>query len=137
VQALNDSSLVLSSRQTILAPAHDRECFFIPLPCHLIEGYQQPHSNQQQPSEDLQQHRLLPTAFSLHYRIQKENVSALMLKMPDSKDDEKSVGAPFAADGAYSFEVNDPLTESVVAMNATRIISDLINNISRVLLAPR
>ena len=85
----------------------------------------------------------MPTAFSLHYRIQKENATAARLRMRTSKDDEEDDSARgiFSADNEFSFEVSDPLAELAswrsVAGNATRIVADIISNISRVLLAPR
>jgi hypothetical protein len=146
-QALNDTSLVNNGRQTILAPADDRECFFIPLPCHLIEGYQ-PQQQSQQPQQDYQEQQqqqqqedqlMGPTAFSLHYRIQKENATAARLR---------AGGDPEVADGGeggfleeFSFEVSDLLAEAEnrrrAELNATRIVADIIRNISRILLVPR
>jgi hypothetical protein len=145
-QALNDTSLVNNGRQTILAPADDRECFFIPLPCHLIEGYQPQQQSQPQLQQDYQEQQqqekdqlMGPTAFSLHYRIQKENATAARLR---------AGGDPKVADGGeggfleeFSFEVSDLLAEAEnrrrAELNATRIVADIIRNISRILLVPR
>jgi hypothetical protein len=146
-QALNDTSLVNNGRQTILAPADDRECFFIPLPCHLIEGYQPQQQSQPQQQQDYQEQQqqqvedqlMGPTAFSLHYRIQKENATAARLR---------AAGDPEVADGGevgfleeFSFEVSDLLAEAEnrrkAELNATRIVADIIRNISRILLVPR
>ncbi len=80
-----------------------------------------------------------PTAFSLHYRIQKENATAARLR---------AGGDPEVADGGeggfpeeFSFEVSDLLAEAEnrrrAELNATRIVADIIRNISRILLVPR
>jgi hypothetical protein len=236
-QALNDTSLVNNGRQTILAPADDRECFFIPLPCHLIEGYQPQQQSQPQPQQDYQEQSVLripdvypgseffpsririfpsriaikefkyfnpkngfqalgnmirvahpgsrihiltfypsripdpgskgqkgtgslipdpdpqhweqqsqeedqimgPTAFSLHYRIQKENATAARLRA--GGDTEAADGGEGGFIEEFSFEVSDLLAEAEnrrrAELNATRIVADIIRNISRILLVPR
>jgi hypothetical protein len=127
--------LVHNGRHTILAPADDKDCFFIPLPCHLIQGYQpqlplqQLSNNQQQLPPHLRQHsphqeklpphqqqlpshqQLLPTAFSLHYRIKKENAPAAKLRTPEGEDIGAG-GVPAGEDQLFSFEVIDPLAEA-------------------------
>jgi hypothetical protein len=144
-QTLNDTSLVNNGRQTILAPADDRECFFIPLPCHLIEGYQPQQQSQQDYQEQQQQQvedpLMGPTAFSLHYRIQKENATAARLRAGSAGDPEVADGGEGGFLEEFSFEVSDLLAEEEnrrrAELNATRIVADIIRNISRILLVPR
>ncbi len=144
-QALNDTSLVNNGRQTILAPADDRECFFIPLPCHLIEGYQpqqqsQPQQDYQEQQQQQQEDQLMgPTAFSLHYRIQKEKATAARLRAGGDPEVADEGEGGFLEE--FSFEVSDLLAEAEnrrrAELNATRIVADIIRNISRILLVPR
>jgi hypothetical protein len=142
-QALNDTSLVNNGRQTILAPADDRECFFIPLPCHLIEGYQpqqQPQQDyQEQQQQQVEDQKMGPTAFSLHYRIQKENATAARLRAGGDPEVADEGEGGFLEE--FSFEVSDLLAEAEnrrrAGLNATRIVADIIRNISRILLVPR
>ena len=36
------SFVLVNGKQVVLAPADDRDCFFIPIPCSLLQGFLEP-----------------------------------------------------------------------------------------------